>query len=384
MRTFLKGFIGVSILLSFYFVYLAKPYLVKYVEAKLSRPYEIETLFETGDLHLDTTQLETIFVEIAEKVNPGVVNVKGERSQRKSLEDYFPDWGKSLMDWLDLKWLKPDKRNSFLPKSQGSGFIINRKGYIVTNYHVIEGTDRIVVTLFNDKKLTARLVGADPDTDLALLKVNASEELPVLFLGDSRALKVGEWVMAIGNPFGLSHSVTVGIVSGTGRSMGLATYEDFIQTDASINYGNSGGPLLNVKGEVVGVNTAIIPDGEGIGFAIPTDIIRKVVEDLARKGEVIRGWLGVEIQPLTPELAQAFEIPSGEGVLINQVYRGSPAEESGLQRGDILIEYDHRKISSPRELKNLVANTQVGHVVELIVKRDKSLQVIKVAVGQRL
>lgn len=385
MKKFLKILVGLAITLTFYSFYLTKPYLLRYLGAKMSPLYKKETLFETGNLGLNSPQIETIFVEIAEKVNPAVVNVKGEHIQEKGLENYFPDWREFFPNWFNLEkkdW--PEKKNRSLPKSQGSGFIINRKGYIITNYHVIEDADRIVITLFNRKKLTANLIGTDPDTDLALLKVDTLEELPVLFLGDSKTLKVGEWVVAFGNPFGLSHTVTVGVISGIGRSMGITTYEDFIQTDAPINYGNSGGPLLNIKGEVIGLNTAIIPDGEGIGFAIPANIIRKVIDDLVQRGWVIRGWLGVEIQPLTPELARTLEISVGEGVLINQVYRGSPAYESGLQKGDIVLEYDHRKISSPRELKSLVANTQAGHVVEVVVKRDKHLQTIKVEVGQRL
>ncbi|HWP46287.1 MAG TPA: trypsin-like peptidase domain-containing protein [Candidatus Limnocylindrales bacterium] len=376
-----KVVVSLALIFSLYSIYnnLIKPSWLRNVSGS-----DKGSIFETGNLNLHTAQLETIFIEMAEKASPAVVNVRGERLQGKSLVDYLPDWGKFFMNWLDSKPSNWDKKKWILPRSQGSGFIINRKGYIVTNYHVIEDADRIVITLFDNKKLTATLIGADSETDLALLKVNALEELPVLFLGNSKSVRVGEWVVAIGNPFGLSHSLTVGVISGTGRSMGITTYEDFIQTDASINYGNSGGPLLNIKGEAIGMNTAIIPDSEGIGFAIPANIIRKVIDDIAQKGQVIRGWLGIEIQSLTPELAEAFEVPAEDGVLINQVYRGSPAYEGGLQRGDIIVEYDHRKVSSPRELKSLVANTPIGEVVELVVKRDKNLQVVKVVVGQRL
>jgi Do/DeqQ family serine protease len=381
MANVVKVVAGLALILSLYSVYenLVKPYWLRSVSG-----LDKGSIFETGNLNLHTAQLETIFIEMAEKASPAVVNIRGEHLQEKSFVDYLPDWGKFFMNWLDSKSSDLDRKKWVLPRSQGSGFIINRKGYIITNYHVIEDADRIVITLFNNKKLAAHLIGTDSDTDLALLKVDTLEELPVLFLGDSKSVRVGEWVVAIGNPFGLSHSLTVGVVSGTGRSMGITTYEDFIQTDAPINYGNSGGPLLNIKGEAIGMNTAIIPDGEGIGFAIPANVIRKVIDDIAQKGQVIRGWLGIEIQSLTPELAEAFEVPDEEGVLVNQVYRGSPAYEGGLQRGDIIVEYDHRKISSPRELKSLVANTPIGEVVELVVKRDKNLRVIKVAIGQRL
>jgi Do/DeqQ family serine protease len=215
------------------------------------------------------------------------------------------------------------------------------------------------------------VVGSDPRTDVAVIKIEAQEKLPTVVLGDSDTLKVGQWALAIGNPFGLDRTLTVGVISATGRAnVGIEDYEDFIQTDASINPGNSGGPLLNIYGEVMGINTAIVASGQGIGFAIPINLARLIADQLIEKGEVTRGWLGVSIQPLTPELAESFGLDKTAGALVNQVLAGSPAEKAGVKRGDVLLTYNGKPVRGVRELQLLVASTPAGSKVELVVLRQ--------------
>jgi Do/DeqQ family serine protease len=266
--------------------------------------------------------------------------------------------------------------------SLGSGVIIDRSGLILTNNHVIKDADEITVRFSNKQEAKGKVVGTDAKTDLAVIRVTTKDELPVARLGNSEALRVGEWAIAIGNPFGLDHTLTVGVVSATGRSeVGIAAYENFIQTDAAINPGNSGGPLLNVRGEVIGINTAIVASGQGIGFAIPINLARKVMDDLVKKGRVTRGWLGVGIQPLTPELAKSFGV-SGEGVLVNQVMPKSPAEAAGLKAGDLILSIDGKSIKDPRELTRVIADADIGKTLELTVLREKEKRTVKVQVGE--
>jgi serine protease Do len=254
----------------------------------------------------------------------------------------------------------------------GSGFIINQNGYIVTNNHVVEGASQVQVKLSDGRELPAKVVGRDAKTDIALLKVEASG-LAVIPLGDSSASQVGEPVMAIGNPFGLEQTVTTGIVSATGRAIGAGPYDDFIQTDASINPGNSGGPLINARGQAIGINTAIFSQSGGsvgIGFAIPISLAKSVVTQLADSGKVTRGWLGVGIQAVTPDLAKSFGWAETTGVLVSSVSEGSPAERAGLKSGDIITEYDGRKVERASDLPRAVAGTPVGREVRLSVVRD--------------
>jgi serine protease Do len=266
-------------------------------------------------------------------------------------------------------------------KSLGSGFIISNDGYIFTNNHVIKNATEIKVTLHNEKTYTARVIGSDPKTDLALIKIDAGGSLPTVDLGDSDSLKVGEWVLAIGNPFGLEETVTAGIVSAKGRVIGAGAYDDFIQTDASINPGNSGGPLFNVRGEVIGINTAIINRGQGIGFAIPINMAKDLYPQL-KKGKVIRGWLGVVIQEITPELAKSLDLPDTKGVLITEVMASSPAERAGLKRGDVIIEFNGKRIKKSKELPATVAMTPVGSRVNIKVIRDGVEKVFPLTVGK--
>jgi Do/DeqQ family serine protease len=266
--------------------------------------------------------------------------------------------------------------------SLGSGVVIDKGGLILTNNHVVKDADEITVRFSNKQEAKGKVVGTDGKTDLAVIRVVAKDDLPVALLGNSDTLRVGEWAIAIGNPFGLDHTLTVGVVSATGRSeVGIAAYENFIQTDASINPGNSGGPLLNVRGEVIGINTAIVASGQGIGFAIPINMARKVMDDLVKKGKVTRGWLGVGIQPLTPELAKSFGV-SGEGVLINQVMPKSPAEAAGLKVGDLILTIDGKPIKDPRELQRIIAEADIGKTIEMHILREKEKRTLKAQIGE--
>jgi serine protease Do len=257
---------------------------------------------------------------------------------------------------------------SFETQSLGSGFIISQDGYILTNNHVVENASEITVILHNEKTYSAKVIGTDPKTDLALIKIDA-KGLPTVRLGDSDKLQVGEWVMAIGNPFGLAETVTAGIVSAKGRVIGSGPYDDFIQTDASINPGNSGGPLFNIRGEVVGINTAIIEQGQGLGFAIPINIARDLLSQL-KKGEVVRGWLGVVIQEVTPELAQSFGLKQPAGALVSDIEPGSPADKAGIKKGDIILKFNGKEITKMKELPAIVALTPVGETVTVTILRD--------------
>ena len=308
------------------------------------------------------------WVELARGLKPAVVNVSTKRTeggaQMKSpfgqgdpFEQFFRQFG-------------DQPRRSV--RSMGSGFVINPNGYILTNNHVVEGATEITVKLSDGRELTAKMIGRDPKTDLALLKVEATG-LPTIALGDSSELKVGEPVMAIGNPFGLEQTVTTGIVSATGRVIGQGPYDDFVQTDASINPGNSGGPLINTRGQAIGINAAIFSQSGGsvgIGFAIPSNQAKTVVTQLAESGHVSRSWLGVSIQSLTPELAKGFGLPASKGALVARVAEDSPAQKAGIKAGDIITEYDGRKVARSEDLPRLVAETPAGREVPVTLVRE--------------
>jgi serine protease Do len=255
----------------------------------------------------------------------------------------------------------------------------------LTNNHVVENAQEITVTLSDKQQYKAKILGRDPKTDLAVLKIDTKNSLPAVTLGDSDALRVGDWVMAIGNPFGLSNTVTTGIVSAKGRMIGAGPYDDFIQTDAPINPGNSGGPLFNLSGEVVGINTAIFSQSGGnigIGFAIPVDLVKNLVPELETKGSVTRGWLGVSVQPVTPDLARSFGLEKERGALVGDVVAQGPAEKAGIKRGDVIVSYDGKKIDESATLPALVASTPVGKTVPVEVIRDGKTMTINVAVGK--
>ena len=270
-------------------------------------------------------------------------------------------------------------------KSLGSGFVVDRDGYILTNNHVVESGDKIIVRLSNDKEFEAKLVGRDPKTDIAVIKIDADINLQIAPLGDSDQLEVGEWVLAIGNPFGLEHSVTSGIVSAKGRHIGAGPYDNFIQTDASINPGNSGGPLINLQGKVVGINTAIFSRGGGnigIGFAIPINLVKELLPQLKSKGKVTRGWLGVVIQGVTPAIAESLGMDEARGALVANVNRDAPAERGGIEIGDVIIEFNGQLVKESNDLPIIVARTSVGKEVSVIVLRDGKEVKLSVTIGE--
>jgi serine protease Do len=267
-------------------------------------------------------------------------------------------------------------------KSLGSGFIVSPDGYILTNNHVVEKSDEVTVTLLDKEEFKAKVVGSDPKIDIALIKIDAKKKLTYVELGDSDKLDVGEWVVAIGNPFGLGHTVTAGIVSAKGRIIGSGPYDDFIQTDASINPGNSGGPLFNLKGEVVGINTAIVQGGQGIGFATPIRLAKSVLGQLKEKGKVTRGWLGVYIQRLTPEAAENLGIPGRQGALVSDVTSGGPAEKAGIRSGDVIVAFNGKEIKDEHDLPQAVASTKPGSAVDVRLLRDGKETTVPVTIAE--
>ena len=347
-----------------------------------------------------------IFVQIAKKQNPAVVNVsikgKAEVPPQRNFpaprrgprggprggpgQDKSPD---AFRDFYDRFF--NERPNQKPKRGMGSGFVIDKEGHILTNYHVVEGADEIVVMLESngkEKEYTATLIGSDSKTDIALIKINRkpgdNTEFPFLELGSSENLEVGEWVVAIGNPFGLSHTVTVGVVSALGRSIGAGPYDEFIQTDASINPGNSGGPLINIDGQVIGINTAIISGNAGgnvgIGFAIPINIAKGILKDLKENGSVTRGWLGVMIQKITPELEKSFGLSQSEGALVGDVIPDGPAAKGGIKRGDVIIKFNNQPVRDMEDLPKIVAATNPGSAIDVEVIRDGSSKILHVTI----
>lgn len=336
----------------------------------------------------DVRLIPESFSSLSEMVSPAVVNIRavktikgGGRVFRHFSRNPF---GKDdpMEDFFE-KFFGEKPQQEFKQRSLGSGFIIDREGYIVTNNHVIENADRIKVKLNNGKEFDAEIIGRDPNTDLALIKIKPANHLPVVKMGDSDALKVGEWVIAIGSPFGLEHTVTAGIVSAKGRVIGSGPYDDFIQTDASINPGNSGGPLINMKGEVVGINTAIIAGGQGIGFAIPISLAKGIINQLKKHGEVTRGWLGVAIQDLTDDLAKYYGVENKKGVLVSEVFPGDPADEAGIKPKDIIVGVNGKKVETGRDLTRIIANFGVGEKVKIKLLRNNRKKTVNVKIAKR-
>ena len=324
------------------------------------------------------------FVEVAKKVQPSVVNVTTEKTVTvKPWERYGEDFfkGSPFEDFFKGFGFSPREKGKeyrHKQRSGGSGVIVDKEGYILTNNHVVEDADKIKIRLNDGREFTATLKGRDSRTDLAVLNIKA-KDLPVATLGDSDKLEVGEWAIAIGSPFGLEHTVTVGVISAKGRTgLGTGTYEDFIQTDASINPGNSGGPLINIDGEVVGINAMIIQPGTGIGFAIPINMAKQILNDLIKEGKVVRPWLGISVQDLTPEMAEQFQVKEKEGVLVAQVHQGTGAEKAGLASGDIIKSVDDKAIKNTTELIKEIQKKKVGQKIKLSVVRDGKAMTLEV------
>ncbi len=309
-------------------------------------------------------EIQTVITDLAESAKPAVVNL-------------FPLSGPGRPREL------PQERMPNSPGS-GSGLIVDADGHIVTNNHVIGDATEIEVRLSDKSTLIGQVIGKDPDTDLAVIKVTPAHPLVYAKFGDSSLVRVGQWVLAVGNPFGLDRTVTLGVVSGIGReNINLSRYENFIQTDASINPGNSGGPLFNLHGEVIGINTAIINFAQGIGFAIPSNMAKQVIQQLLAKGRVVRGWLGVGIQPLTPELARKFGVREGEGVLVNEVFEKDPAASAGIKPGDIITKIDGNPVDTPNRLSRLVAGLVPGATAKVEVVRDQVRLTLDVGLTER-
>jgi len=323
--------------------------------------------------------------EVVAAIKPAVVNISTSHTVSSSgaSNPFFNDPFFNRFFGEEFGHMKRPK--GYKQSSLGSGVIVNKDGYILTNYHVIKDADEIKVKLSDNREFKGKVIGKDARTDIAVIKID-SDHLPTLLIGDSDKLKVGEMVIAIGNPFGLNQTVTSGIVSATGRAnVGIADYEDFIQTDAAINPGNSGGALVNVRGELVGINTAIFSTSggyQGIGFAIPSTMAKTVMENLIRTGKVVRGWLGVSIQPITPELSKQFNLKGQKGVLVGDVTEDSPAEKAAIRRGDVIIGYNGKEVEDPANLRNMVANTPPGKEVALRIVHDGKAETVKVTVAE--
>jgi serine protease Do len=332
-----------------------------------------------------TPMIPASFSDLAEKVRPGVVNIQVVKKVASTGLRNFPGnpFGFGGSNPFE-DFFEQFERNQPERKQQGvgSGFVMSRDGYILTNNHVVEGADEIKVKLSDGKELTGKVVGRDPKTDIAVVKIDGPADLHPLTLGDSDKLKVGDWVMAVGSPFGLEQTVTAGIVSAKGRVIGSGPYDDFIQTDASINPGNSGGPLVNMQGEVVGINTAIIASGQGIGFAIPIAMAKEIAPQLQEKGHVTRGLLGVGIQDITPELAKSFGLKESKGALVAQVVPDGPADKAGIEQGDVIMTFDGKPVADSKELPRIVASTPVGKSVKVKVLRDGKEVDFQVSVGE--
>jgi serine protease Do len=333
-----------------------------------------------------------VFADIAEKVTPAVVfvSVEQEVTRQQTMDNPFEEFNdeffKRFFDQRMPQRQQQPKQQKQIRKGQGSGFIIAADGFILTNNHVVENASKITVKLSDERELIAKVIGTDPETDIAVIKVDANN-LPFVELGDSDQLKVGQWVIAIGNPFGLSHTVTAGIVSAKGRSkIGLTEYEDFIQTDAAINFGNSGGPLLNIDGKVVGINSAIFSRSGGymgIGFAIPVNMAKYVYQQLVADGKVTRGYLGIYGEDITAEMAKLFGIENQKGIIVNKLMPDGPAGKGGVERGDIIVKKDGKAVDDWNTFRNVIARTSPGTKIELTVIREGKEKTLTVALEPR-
>jgi len=331
--------------------------------------------------------LQMGFVDVAQQVRPAVVHLgtiqraktrRGPNLPQGNDDPFFRDFFNQFFGSEG-----PDSRSEFRRPGLGSGVIIDKRGLVLTNFHVVKGADEILIRLSDKREYRGQILGTDPKTDLAVVKFQPDHELTVATLGNSDALRVGEWAIAIGNPFGLDQTVTVGVISATGRSdVGIATYENFIQTDASINPGNSGGPLVNLKGQVIGINTAIVAAGQGIGFAIPINMVKRVIDQLVDKGKVVRGWLGVALQPLSPDLAQSLGLEGTNGAVVGSTITGSPAAQAGLEQGDVIVAFDNTPVEDYRHVQRLVAEARVGKSVQLQIVRKKQKMDLTVTIAE--
>ncbi len=323
------------------------------------------------------------FSELAERVKPAVVNISTSKTY-KGRGGFGAPFGRSPFgdDFFD-RFFGDMPRREFKQRSLGSGFVISNDGYIFTNNHVVEQADKILVKMSDGKEYEAKVIGTDANTDIALIKIKPDNSLPVAEIGDSEKVRVGEWVIAIGNPFGLEATVTAGIVSAKGRVIGAGPYDNFIQTDASINPGNSGGPLFNMEGKVIGINTAIVAQGQGIGFAIPINMAKSILADLKTKGKVTRGWLGISVQDISDNIAKNLNHKNKSGALVSDVFKGDPADKAGIKVGDIIIEINGKPVKNTHELLLTIAALHVGQKMNIKAIRDGKEMNFQVIVAER-
>jgi len=331
--------------------------------------------------------LQAAFVSVAERVRPAVVHVGTVQVARGQRPEMGPGYSQDpfFKDFFDQFFGRTPggPRGEFRQPGLGSGVIIDKRGYVLTNFHVIRGADAVTVRLSSKQEYRGRTVGVDPKTDLAVVRFEPDTEPKTATLGNSDVLRVGEWAIAIGNPFGLDQTVTVGVVSATGRAdVGISSYENFIQTDASINPGNSGGPLVNLRGEVIGINTAIVATGQGIGFAIPANMARRITSQLIERGKVTRGWLGVSMQPITTELAQALGLPNTKGAVVARVSPGSPAAAADLKPNDVIVTFDRTVVDDYHHVQRLAADADVGKTVKVEIIRDRAKRAVDVKIAE--
>jgi Do/DeqQ family serine protease len=332
--------------------------------------------------------LQSAFVRVAERVRPAVVHIGTVQVSRQRRPPMVPGPYSDdplLKDFFDQFFgpRGPGRREEFHQPGLGSGVIVDKRGYVLTNHHVVKGADGVIIRLSSKQEYRGRIVGNDVMTDLAVIQFEPDIDLAVATLGDSDTLRVGEWAIAIGNPFGLDQTVTVGVVSATGRAVGgIATYENFIQTDASINPGNSGGPLLNLRGEVIGINTAIVATGQGIGFAIPANMVKRITGQLMDRGKVRRGWIGIAMEPLTRELAQALGLRDSRGAVVARVYPNGPAAAAGLQKNDVVVAFEGTAVEDYHHLQRMSADAEVGKTVKLEIVRDRERRAVELRVAE--
>ena len=357
---------------------LAKPFIAFLIIGLLIGFHQTPALGKVG-----TQGYPGSFAELIKKASPSVVNIIAVKVMRGSGEGPSPfGMEDPLRDFFE-KFFGGQMPKEYRQNALGTGFVIDKEGFILTNNHVVEQTEELKVRLSDEKEFKAQIVGRDPKTDLALIKINSERPLVPLVLGDSDRVDVGDWVVAIGNPFGLGNTVTAGIVSAKYRQIGGGPYDNFIQTDASINPGNSGGPLLNLNGEVIGINTAIVASGQGIGFAIPVNLVKGIIVALKTEGEVTRGWLGVAIQDLSSEMAEYYGIKSKEGVFVADVFEGDPADKAGIKPKDIILEINGQKIKTSRQLTSMIAGVPVGESAKIKILRDGNEKTVKVKIVKR-
>ena len=361
--------------------------LVEVIRSSFTRSGAPEIQMASAVSAVDAVKAPVSFSDLAEKVKPAVVNISTTKTF-KGRGGFGMPFGKSPFsgpfgdDFFD-RFFGDTPQRQFKQRSLGSGFIISNDGYIFTNNHVVEQADKIVVKVSDEQEYEAKIIGTDAKTDIALIKIKPNNSLPVVEIGDSDKVKVGEWVIAIGNPFGLEQTVTAGIVSAKGRVIGAGPYDNFIQTDASINPGNSGGPLFSMDGRVIGINTAIVAQGQGIGFAIPINMAKGILVDLKTKGKVTRGWLGISVQDISEDIAKNLNHKNRSGAIVSDVFKGDPADLAGIKLGDVIIEINGKAIKDTHDLLLTIAALHVGDKVAIKVIRDGKEMMFSVIVSER-